>query len=119
MTTQKCVRAERIAELNDRLRKQPMNRSLGSVLITAGLNANGPSFVAQVLAAISAMAPEDFKTGNDPYGERDFNSFKAGNCVCMFKIDYYAKDDPHSGSDDPSDPAKTDRVMTVMLASDY
>ena len=119
MTTHKCTHAERIAKLNDQLRKQPMNRSLGTVLITAGLNALGPPFVAQVLVAIAAMAPDDFKTGNDPYGERDFNSFRVGDSVCLFKIDYYAKDDPHSGSDDPSDPAKTDRVMTVMLASDY
>jgi Protein of unknown function (DUF3768) len=36
----------------------------------------------------------------------------------MFKIDYY---DPSltDGSADPSDPAQTCRVLSIMLASDY
>ena len=119
MTTEKSVRAKRVAELNDQLRKEPMNRSLGLVLVTARARANGQPFVEKVLAAVAAMTPKDFKKGNDPYGEHDCNSFTVDNRLCLFKIDYYAKGDPYSGSEDPSDPAKTDRVMTIMLASDY
>ena len=119
MTTQKSGRSKRIAELNDQLRKEPMNRALGLVLVTAGIQNSGQSFVEKVLATIAAMTPKDFKKGNDPYGERDFNSFTVDDRACFFKIDYYAKGDPHSGSEDPGDPSKTDRVMTVMLASDY
>ena len=43
MTRVKTARAKRIAELNDRLRKEPANRSLGQVLISSGINARGPS----------------------------------------------------------------------------
>ena len=119
MTTRMSGRSQRIAELNDQLRNEPMNRALGLVLVTAGILNSGQSFAEKVLAAIAAMTPKDFKKGNDPYGERDFNSFTVGGRACLFKIDYYAKGDPHCGSEDPGDPSKTDRVMTVMLARDY
>ena len=119
MTTRMSGRSKRIAELNEQLRKEPMNRTLGLLLVTAGVHSGGESFVEKVLAAIAAMTPKDFKKGNDPNGERDFNSFTVGGRACLFKIDYYAKGDPHCGSEDPGDPAKTDRVMTVMLARDY
>ena len=36
----------------------------------------------------------------------------------FFKIDYYAPDMRH-GSDDPADPARTRRVLTIGLAADY
>jgi Protein of unknown function (DUF3768) len=68
--------------------------------------------------ALAALEPKDFRTGNDPYGERDFESFMVGERKCFFKIDYYAKDDLQHGSEDPSDPTKTTRVLTLMLASE-
>lgn len=61
MTTRMSGRSQRIAELNDQLRKKPMNRALGLVLVTAGIHNNGQSFVGKMLAAIAAMTPEDFK----------------------------------------------------------
>ena len=112
-------RAKRIAALNDALRKNPVDRALGQVLVSAGIAGEGLAFRAKVLSTITAMTAKDFKKGNDPYRERDFNSFSVDGTLCLFKIDYFAKDDLRRASEDPSDPARTTRVMTVMLASDY
>ena len=119
MTRVKTARAKRIAELNDRLRKEPANRSLGQVLISSGINARGAEFRAMVLTAIASMQAKDFKKGNDPYGERDFNSFTVAAKLCLFKIDYFARGNLQKPSDDPADPARTERVLTVMLADEY
>ena len=59
-----------------------------------------------------------FTDDNDPYGEHDFGSFELVGRTFFFKIDTY---DPNMefGSEDPSDPTKTTRVLTLMLAEDY
>ena len=119
MRTKTDPRRRRIAELNDQLRKNPMNRALGEVLLSRGVAARGAEFKAMVLTALARMQAKDFKRGNDPYGERDFNSFAIDGKLCLMKIDYFAKDDLRRASDDPADPAKTTRVMTVMLADEY
>jgi Protein of unknown function (DUF3768) len=46
-----------------------------------------------VLTALAKMQAKDFKKGNDPYGERDFNSHTIDGKLCNFKIDYFAKGD--------------------------
>ena len=119
MTKGQNARARRIAELNDRLRKEPANRALGQVLLSAGIATRDDAFKTKVLAAIAGMTPKDFKLGNDPYRERDFNSFSVGERLCLFKIEYFAKGNLRKPSDDPADPAETERVMTVMFADEY
>jgi hypothetical protein len=54
----------------------------------------------------------------DPYGEHDFGNFEVAGQKFFFKIDYY---DPNLefGSEDPGDPQKTTRVLTIMLAEEY
>jgi hypothetical protein len=53
---------------------------------------------------------------NDPYGEHDFGQFSWGDEKIFWKIDYY---DPGLRYwEDPLSP-KCQRIMTVMLASEY
>ena len=55
MTRVKTARAKRIAGLNDRLRKEPANRSLGQVLMSRGVASRGAEFQAMVLAALAGI----------------------------------------------------------------
>ena len=119
MTSVKSARVKRIAEFNDALRRSPMDRTHGQVLLSNGVIARGLEFRAMVMTALAQMRAKDFKKGNDPYGERDFNSFTVDAQLCFFKIDYYAKGDLRAPSDDPADTARTERVLTVMLADEY
>lgn len=59
-----------------------------------------------------------FSEDCDPYGERDFGSFTHNGELIYWKIDCY---DPSLtyGSEDPSDPHQTVRVLTILLASEY
>jgi hypothetical protein len=41
-----------------------------------------------------------------------------GAYVSVWKIDYYDRT-ISDGSEDPSDPAQTARVLTIMVASEY
>lgn len=50
--------------------------------------------------------------------ERDFAAITFLGCKVWFKLDYYAPG-LEFGSEDPADPAKTVRVMTILLPEDY
>ena len=51
-------------------------------------------------------------------GEHDFGSLDVDGETIFFKIDYLAPGGSLH-SEDPADPTKTERVMTIMLASEY
>ena len=112
------VKVARIRELNDAFRKYPWNaaRALGRTVVTAGVNAGGPEFVLKVLNAVAGF--DNFSGDNDPYGEHDFGNLEIDGRKIYFKLDYYDRDCVY-GSEDPSDPEKTCRVLTVMLAEEY
>jgi hypothetical protein len=59
-----------------------------------------------------------FTPDNDPHGERDFGAFEEGGERIFWKIDYYDRT-LRAGSEDPSDPRQTVRVLTIILASEY
>lgn len=106
-----------IAALNDAFRKNPLDRSLGKLYMTAGVNAHGSEFVARAIAAVIAF--NAFTADNDPHREHDFGSFDLDGEKLFWKIDYYSTNDPDLGSEDPSDPAKTERALTIMLSEEY
>ena len=60
----------------------------------------------------------DFTEDNDPHGEHDFGSFTLSGRKFFWKIDYYDAN-MEFGSEDPADPSKTTRVLTIMLANEY
>ena len=76
----------------------------------------GAEDVANILQLVQNFT--DFTPDNDPYGEHDFGSFDYKGNKIFWKIDYYDKNYQYL-SDDPSNPDITNRVMTVMLASEY
>ena len=106
-------KAPRIRELNDSFRTTFVG---GAVLVTAAFEALPVDLKARVLQRVRTF--EQFDDGNDPYHEHDMAFFDEGGERFFFKLDYYSPDLRH-GSDDPANPAKTRRVLTIGLASDY
>ena len=102
-----------MASLNDQLRKTGTG---GTIVITSGVQNLTGFNAATLCAALSDY--DEFDRDNDPHGERDFGDITLFGTNLLFKIDYYDKD-LQFASDDPTDPAVTNRVLTVMLASDW
>lgn len=61
---------------------------------------------------------DQFNGENDPHSEHDFVAIEHDGERYFAKLDYYTLDLQH-GSEDPSDPAQTVRVLTVMQADEY
>ena len=112
MSTNEMDSTRRIRELNDAFRKS-MARD---VFCTRGVVSLGRELQAKAIEATRIFAA--FTPDNDPHGEHDFGGFDISEQKFFWKIDYY---DPtlHFGSDDPSDPEKTRRILTIMLAEEY
>lgn len=107
----------RIRTLNDAFRKSPHDRSLGRTYTTDGVQAQGPDFVARALVAVAGF--DAFDGDNDPWHEHDFGALDIDGVRVFWKIDYYDRNDPDLGSENPADQAVTERVMTLMLAEEY
>lgn len=102
-----------IRELNDALRATFEG---GRIVVTRSVDGLGPEAVAAALLALRSF--NDFTPDNDPRGEHDFGAFEAAGRRFLFKIDYYDRR-LTAASEDPADPAKTLRVLTLMLPEDY
>jgi hypothetical protein len=102
-----------IRRLNDRLRTEFLG---GHILLTSGVSALDVEIRKPLMKAIQTF--DAFTEDNDPHGEHDFLSVEVNGEKYFAKIDYYAPDMEH-GSDDPADPKKTRRVLTIMHSSEY
>ena len=103
--------AAKVRALNDAFRQSLMG---GRVVATRGRLAlpDLPTIVRRV------QEHSDFDEGNDPHLEHDFGAFMHHDQQIFWKIDTYDLD-LQFGSPDPSDPAVTTRILTVLLASEY
>lgn len=109
----------RIAELNDLCRKAM--GVAGKLFQTEGISAlpeADQSAIREKVETFDAFTPD-----NDPYGERDFGAFDHNGERIFWKIAYYDRASfgtgHDMGSEDPSDPRQTVRVLTIMLAAEY
>jgi hypothetical protein len=107
------IKAARVRELNDQLRCKAIG---GRIVITRGIQALGADDLRAVLLAVARF--DDFSEDNDPWGEHDCATLTVDGRRVIFKIDYYDRDLAYH-SPDASDPAVTERVLTVMLGEEY
>ncbi len=103
----------RIRDLNDAFRQSFTG---GRILLTVGVSSLPEAEQAAVLDKVRTF--DAFDAGNDPHGEHDFVEVEHNGERYFGKIDYYAPD-LRFGSDVPSDPEKTIRVLTIMRADEY
>jgi hypothetical protein len=104
---------EKVRALNDAFRKSFAG---GKVVMTASV-AELPDMV-RANALLEVARFDRFTADNDPYGEHDFGSFEMVGRKFFFKIDCYDAM-MEFGSEDPTDPEQTTRVLTLMLAEEY
>jgi len=106
-----------IRELNDRFRTGD-KAVPGTWMITTGVQELIEDDTCKALLISMVASFDAFDEGNDPHHEHDFGALDFAGQRLFWKIDYYAPDLQH-GSDDPADPARTARVLTIMRADEY
>jgi len=123
LNNKKLPKIEKIALLNDELRKKLISGELfkadskDKAYITRGASVfvNGMNRM-QFLNNVALY--RNFTKDNNPYGERDFGNFMYQKEKIFWKIDY--KDNAMMyHSPDASDPSQTIRVLTIMKASEW
>ena len=109
--------SKRTAQLNDAFRQNPIDKTgWNRFVFTRGVM-NLPNEV--IACALACMMNFDkFDKSNDPYQEHDFGAFELQGHDFFWKFDYYAPT-MDGGSEDPTDPVQTRRVLTLMLAEEY
>jgi len=104
---------EAIRLLNDNFRRTFHG---GRVCTTNGIALLPEDTKIRILDRVRSF--EDFDEDNDPHGEHDFGTFSIDGMIIFFKIDYYDQC-CQAGSEDPSDPKKTTRVLTILRAEEW
>jgi len=114
MAADETTRSFLIAAMNDCLRRN--DGQGGFIVLTRGVRMLDEEAVGRIVNAVCEFT--DFTRDNDPHGEHDFGVVYVEQDIIIWKIDYY---DPSltRGSEDPTDPQKTCRVLTIMLREEY
>jgi hypothetical protein len=92
------------------------NLTADVAIMTPGIAALGKEAVDRIIKTITVF--DDFHHAVAIDDEHDFGSFEAEGHTIFFKIDYFDRSLNYY-SPDPTDPAVTVRVITVMLADEY
>ena len=96
--------------LNDVFRKSLGLTGAGRVVMTSGVDGLPEEIRTKVLLAVRNY--DDFKDGDDPYGEHDFGVIElADQPKIYWKIDYYDENYEYGGD--------VNRLLTIMLAEEY
>lgn len=104
----------KISFLNDMCRRAM--GVAGRLVQTSGISALPPKDQSAIREKVETF--DTFTPDNDPHGEHDFGAFEHNGERIFWKIDYYDATLTY-GSEDAADPAKTIRILTIMLASEY
>lgn len=95
------------AKRNDELRKKiPIVKPPDLLVVTQGIFGLGSKAHAEILKKVRDY--DNFKKGDDPYGEHDFGVFEHNDKKIYFKIDDYTEQ---------KEPYRL--VLTIMLADEY
>ena len=113
MTAAQDTKAEQIARLNDRLRREGIG---GRVMMTSGVAALTVPLRAQLVEQIRAFSA--FTADDDPWREHDFGIVELGGTTFFWQIAAYDLSFTR-GSPDPTDSKVTQRVLTIMRADEY
>lgn len=108
--TELICSSARLRQLNDALRTTLRG---GKIEMTAGVRALPRRFRARALSAMRAY--DDFTDESDPFHEHELGTFELDGHRFCWRIEAFDKSLRY-GSDDPNDPDKTCRVLTLMLA---
>ena len=117
--------AARIAAQNDAFRAHacggvpcpPGGALRGCLLCTAAVAAEGDAFSVACRAAV--VAQTEFPVEDDPDGLHDFGAVEVAGRRVWWKIDMFADETLHRGSERPDDPASTVRVLTILFPDDW
>ena len=102
----------KIRELNDVFRSTFKD---GKVVKTAGIDHLHTTH--QAVTVLRVQHFDRWTKETDPDGEHIFGTLTVAGTGIAWRIDYYDKTMMYQ-SHDPSDPTKTHRVLTIMLASE-
>jgi hypothetical protein len=113
-TTIKARNTDRIRLLNDNFRSTFVG---GRILTTASVAELAIITKARLFLAVQSYSA--FSEADDPHREHDFGAIEIDGESYFWKIDYYYDLSQRFGSEDPSDPEVTARVLTIMRADEY
>ena len=89
---------------------------LGQFVMTRGVAALGPDAQLELTRRVATF--DGFNADSDPQGWHEMGVIEFDGTTVWFKLDLYDVDYTY-GSPEPSDPAQTRRVLTLLLPSEY